>query len=753
MKMILQIPIVILLSSTTWALSIKGTVLERGTKVPLKDVSVFILPHKVKAQTDAKGIFQVDDVPPGAFQFVINLPGYQKLEIEDEQIGEDDNTPRLLFVERESYSAFETVIVGIKKKKDSSTKSLTQAEFLTLPGANGDPVKAVQNLPGVNRVSGFSSQVVIQGSAAKDTKYNIDGHEIPLVFHFGGLSSVVMPEALETVDYLSAGYESHYSRALGGIISLQTRAPDPGERDSKGFFFVDTLKAGGLYEKRIDEDSSYLISARHSYVGFLLGKIAEKREDFNLTVVPEFTDFTAIYHRKLSGTENLKVVALASRDSLGFLLKEPFKDDPAFRGTFKNETIFYRLIPQWRKDLGSDGSVAASIGLGQDSILFDVGSQYFRLKSNVLSLRGNWDKKWFEGEDFGWSTELGLDSTLANGKVEVKIPSSRDDGGVQDPFSSGTPRQQDVKFTNQDLGVYLRNEITTGRLTSLPSLRADSFGRTQEKLLSPRLGFRYQASNDLMLKTAGGIYYQPPEGVETDEVYGNPDIESPKALHFTLGFENDFREGRKDGYTWSTSYFDRWFEKLVANSSSQITRNGELVYENYNNTGAGRAYGIETQLKFYETPYTGWLSYTWSRSTRWNPNQPEYLSESDQTHNINLIASRDFPRNWKISGRFRYVTGNPYTPIVGGTFDADNDVYVPTRGAFYSERFSDFKQLDIRFDKKFIMEKEIWTFYLDIQNVWNQKNPENNQYAYDYSRKEEISGLPILPSLGLKGEF
>ncbi len=578
MKLTFQILSLLLLSSTVWALNLRGTVLERGTKIPMKDVSVFVLPHKLKAQTDEKGNFQIENVPAGSFQFVINLPGYQKFELDDEQAEGDENPTRTLLVERESYSAFETVIVGIKKKKDSAQKSLTQAEFLTLPGANGDPVKAVQNLPGVNRVSGFSSQVVIQGSAAKDTKYNIDGHEIPIVFHFGGFSSVVMPEALETVDYLSAGYESHYSRALGGIISLQTRNPDPGDRDKKGFFFVDTLKAGGLFEKRIDEDSSYLISARHSYVGLILGKIAEKREDFNLTVVPEFTDFTAIYHRRLSGSENLKVVAVASRDSLGFLLKEPFKDDPAFRGNFRNETIFYRLIPQWKKDLGSDGQVGASIGLGQDQILFDIGSQYFKYKTNVLSLRGNWDKKWMEGEDFGWNTELGLDSSLTAGKVDVKIPSGRDEGGVRDPFSSGSPRQQSVTFNNQDLGVYLRNEITTGRLTSLPSLRADSFGRTKEKLLSPRLGFRYQASNDLMLKTAGGVYYQPPEGVETDEIYGNPDIKSPKAIHWTLGFENDFREGRKDGYTWSSAYFERWFEQLVVASPNQVIRNNEVVY-------------------------------------------------------------------------------------------------------------------------------------------------------------------------------
>ncbi len=752
MKSIITI-LILLASPTLFALTIQGRVLERGTKVPLKDVSVYLLPHKLKGITDDKGFFQVTDVPNGPFQFVINLPGYQKLEVDDEQNTEEDNNSRILYVERENYSSFETVIVGIKKKKDSAQKSLTQAEFLTLPGANGDPVKAVQNLPGVNRVGGFSSQVVIQGSAAKDTRYNIDGHEIPLVFHFGGLSSVVMPEALDSVDYLSAGYESQYSRALGGIISLQTRTPDPGEREKKGFFFVDTLKAGGLYEARIDENSTYLISARHSYIGLLLGKVAEKRDDFNLTVVPEFTDFTAIYHRKLEAAANLKVVALASRDSLGFLLKEPFKDDPALRGNFKNETIFYRLIPQWQKDLGSDGNLNLSLAAGRDQVLFDIGSQYFRMKSNVVSLRGDWEKKWIDGESMGWSTELGVDNNYSDADVEVKIPTGRNEGGVQDPFSSGTPRQTDVKARTQNAGVYLRNEITTGRLTTLPSLRADSFSRTDEKLLSPRLGFRYQASDDLTLKTAGGIYYQPPEAVETDETYGNPSVKSPRAWHWTLGFENDFRQGRKDGYTMSAAYFDRWFEKLVTSSQSQVLRGNDLVTENYNNSGAGRAYGIETQIKFYDTPYTGWLSYTWSRSTRWNPNQSEYLADSDQTHNINLIASRDFARNWKISGRFRYVTGNPYTPITGGTFDADNDVYIPTRGSFYSERFRDFKQLDLRFDKKFVMEKEIWTFYLDIQNVWNQKNPENNQYAYDYSRKEEVSGLPILPSLGLKGEF
>ena len=43
--------------------------------------------------------------------------------------------------------------------------------------------------------------------------------------------------------------------------------------------------------------------------------------------------------------------------------------------------------------------------------------------------------------------------------------------------------------------------------------------------------------------------------------------------------------------------------------------------------------------------------------------------------------------------------------------------------------------------------------YLDIQNVYNQQNPEGISYKFDYTCTSERSGLPIVPILGLKGEF
>jgi hypothetical protein len=138
---------------------------------------------------------------------------------------------------------------------------------------------------------------------------------------------------------------------------------------------------------------------------------------------------------------------------------------------------------------------------------------------------------------------------------------------------------------------------------------------------------------------------------------------------------------------------------------------------------------------------------------RWDPKNSEYPFEFDQTHNLNLVAAKELENKWKLSGRFRYVTGNPNTPIVGSSLDADNDVYIPERGALYSERLSDFIQLDLRADRKWILDDSIISFYIDIQNVLNSKNAEGIQYSYDYSSRQKVMGLPILPSVGIKGEF
>lgn len=728
---------------------VQGLLLEKGTKIPLSNVNVFLLPQKLKAITDSQGQFQFDGVIAGDFTLVVNLTGYQKLERQERQTPADTNPLRTLYLEKISYNSFETTVVGDKKKRDGSQKTLTQKEFLNMPGANGDPVKAVQNLPGINRVQGFSSQVVVQGSAAKDTSYDVDGHRIPLVFHFGGLSSVVMPEALEQVDYLSAGFGAYYSRALGGIISLKTDSQEKLPRKKKGFFFIDSLKSGGMFESQLDEDSSILVGGRVSYIGFALGKALENNSNFNLTVAPEFSDLTVIHKKRFNERDQLKTVFIASQDTLGFLFKQPFDEDPSVRGKFSNLTRFYRIIPQWNRKWDEERQSSLSLAYGSDVIETVFGTNYFNLQSHVLSVRGDWTQKL---QPF-WSTQVGFDNLYRSSKVKTKIPKISNEGGILNPIGSAETVDANIKGQLNDLGIFWKNDLTYNSWTFVPGLRWDQFQGTKENLVTPRFEVKQKWSESLDLRTAWGQYVQEPEPQELSEDFGNPDIKAPHAEHFALGFDKDFREGASHGWQWNFTVFHRHFSKLVTPSNTLVTRDGVLSLENYNNSGSGKAYGAETLFKYEGHDWSGWLAYTYSRSTRVFPPKEETLFEFDQTHNLNFILTKPLSNHWVVAARLRYTTGSPYTPVVGGVLDSDSDVYMPIRGGFYSQRYRPFSQLDLRFDKKWISNEDIWSLYIDIQNVLNQKNTESIQYSYDYKEQGSVSGLPILPSIGLKGEF
>ena len=728
---------------------LQGRVREKGTKKILEGVNVFVLPSKLKGTTDREGRFQIAGVPSGKFTVVVNLAGYQKLEVEDQQ-ADAQSQDRELFLEKTSYLVYETTVFGRKDKRDESSKSLSQEQFLNVPGAQGDPIKAVQNLPGVNRPPQGLASVIIQGSAPQDTAYQIDGHEVPIIFHFGGLSSVVTPEALERVDYLSAGFGPENGRANGGLVGVWTANPRTDRY--RGFGFMDVYNAGFKLEGPLPGpgEGGFIIGGRQSYIGAVLKNILNKAsDDFALTAAPTFSDLSAIFRWKLGEKDEFKLTSTVSSDSLDLLF-----EDPAAGGGFSNETLFYRLIPQWTHKFSSDLTGRFSLGFGRDFLNFQIASNSFDLDNTQLTTRGELDWKVLPE----WNTQIGFDHLYTVSDVDFRLPYTLSEGGVSNPFSAGEARQasvQDVPL--RQVGLYWRNELrpggAEGAWSVLPGVRTEWISATQEFIVLPRLATKYQIDDSLFIRLGSGLYAQAPEPQETAEEYGNPNLSAPRSAHLTLSAEKDFRGGGTEGLVLTGGVFHRWFSDLVEQSADQVERDGVSVPEYYANTGAGRSYGAELLARLDFQPFSGWLSYTLSRSVRSSDGGAEQLFQYDQTHLLTAVAAVDLPSNWRISTRVRYTTGNPYTPITGSVFDADNDAYFPVRGGFYSERLDPFFQLDVRVDKKWVYDTWILWLYLDVQNATNQKNVEQLQYAYDYSESAAVNGLPVVPSFGLKAEF
>ncbi len=738
-------------SSYTSAYTIRGQVKEMGTRKELSGVKIFFLPLKTIVQTDINGKFKIELSDQQKWKLIINLSGYKKYE----KLITSRNEKLDIYLEKIEYNLFETTIIAKIDKRDPAKKSLTYAEFQTAPGAGGDPIKAVANLPGINR-SARGANIIIQGGEPEDTQYSVNQQYIPIVFHFGGLTSVIMPEAIESIDYLSAGFGPEYGRALGGVINLNTRSP----RTDRyyGIGYLDILNGGLLIEGPINKKSSFLISSRKSWVGEVLEQVAKKEDSFDFTVAPSYTDFTLIYEYRPSKNKKYSITGLYSIDELEFVLDKPISNDPTTRGDFKTETSFNRLIGRLDHNLGDDKKYFSSLATGKNKLYFKINDQYLDINSTSFNFRFEYQIKLSN-----WYNYFGVDTTFDDYTVGVNLPSfDEDNGGVSNPFSVGGSNEGEISGTTHNLGLYSRHTFQVDKQSPWifsPGIRLDYYSDIQKDLSTfkklswqPRVSLKYMLNEFKFFKFSSGVYTQLPEERQSNSLTGNPYLKPLRAEHLSFGYENDFRKGSSTGFKLYSGIFYKKLDDLVNTSSDLISRDGSLTIEQFENETSGEVYGGELYLQYRNEAWSVNTSYTIAKSEKVDQYDDRQLSEFDQTHNLNIVTSYKYKR-WLFSTRARFVTGSPLTPVVGAVYDSDNDVYIPIRGDYFSERNKDFIQFDFRVDYKWIYQSWILSAYLDIQNVTNRENSEGINYNYDYSEQEVTSGAPILPTFGLKGEF
>ncbi|MBN1774373.1 MAG: TonB-dependent receptor, partial [Deltaproteobacteria bacterium] len=300
-------------------------------------------------------------------------------------------------------------------------------------------------------------------------------------------------------------------------------------------------------------------------------------------------------------------------------------------------------------------------------------------------------------------------------------------------------------------GFYVETELRPfERLRLIPGLRVDLFDDGARPAFDPRLNVRFDVVDGTTLKAGLGQYSQPAGFFQLDERSGNPELEPEHALHYGLGLEQrlwDRVQLQVDG-------FYREVGNAIVTSERLVERDGERRPIGFENGGRDRAYGLELLVRYEpDDLFFGWLALTLMHSEEWDPREGWREAAFDQLLNLTLVGSFDLGAGWSVGFRFRVAEGYPTTPATGAIFNADCDEYERIPGADNSLRLPWFHQLDLRVDKKFEWEHFVLDIYLDVQNVYYAENVEAIGYNYDYTRRRDITGLPILPALGLKGEF
>lgn len=715
-----------------------------------------------QASSDAAGTFRFELEVAGTLRLAVQAEGYDALEATETVADREDLglTYRLSPVRPAAVAAApargapgtpepedEATVRARRPPREVTRQSLEFREILRMPGTGGDALRAVQNFPGVARA--INGLLIVRGSTPQDTQIFADGTSIPLIYHFGGLSSVISTELLDRIDFYPGNYSARYGRAQGGIVDVGLRAPR-----RQGFRFVaniNLIDASLFAEGAITRNLSFAVSVRRSYVDAILGAVLSGIDAVSFTSLPVYWDYQGLLEYRPTSRDRVRLALLGSDDSLSLVLNRPSETAPRFSGSFSTGIGFHAGQLLWDHTFSSTVSSRAMFSANRSAINFG-GGDVFGLDLNFWNITGRYELTAQVNRRV--RANVGVD--LTGGPAEIRF------NGVRQPTEGQQPNLQSLaRVSTQDSdslyrpGAYAEFEVTpNSRLRLIPSLRVDyTRDANRSWAVQPRLAFRWEFLHDWFLKGGVGVFNQPPQPAQSSSAVnsfnpattvGNPFLGTQRSVHYGLGVEHNF-----------SRYLSLSAEGFYKDLDQQIISQPSIQGIAYLNSGIGRIYGGEILFRHRPSArFFGWLAYTISRSERRDSPESAYrIFQFDQTHILTLIGSYRIGRGWELGLRFRFVTGNPTTPVIGAVYNGDSGTYTQIPGASYSARNAPFHQLDLRVDKTWTFRRGSLNLFLEVLNVYNNANPEGVQYNYNYTQSTTVTGIPFFPNLGVRYEY
>ncbi|HBU47963.1 MAG TPA: hypothetical protein DEB46_06595 [Myxococcales bacterium] len=729
-----------------------GRVREAGTGVVLPGIEVTVAGQR--QETDEKGKFEFRGTGNGSHTLVFSADGYHAKK-QTIMLAPKEQVELNVYLRPTAANRFVAVVKKRKEEPSIVRRTLHAEELARVPGTMGDPIRAVERLPGVARAPFFGGALIVRGGQTEDTGVHIDGFQVPLLFHFGGGPSIIHPDLVEQIDFLPGGFSSEYGRAIAGIIDVKTRRAD-GSRFG-GKIDIDLLDSGLRLEGPVDGRGHWAaaFTARRSYIDqllpFALDAVGAGSE---VRVQPVYWDYQARLDYVKPGSPRRGGVRLYGSDDVFRLVSA---DEEAARREGRPpgvgiHTRFHHLIGDYEQRLGRATRLLADMKLGTTRTGGDIGDIRWDLGFLAAALRGQLRHRFHKGlevttgiaiEDQYWTSDARIP---VNSTLERRFPGSDlgDDFALTEITENGNGLGVDGYFT-----LHWKPD---GEIDLFPGLRLHTshWGNQSRVALEPRLSLQVKLDPEgrHRLKFQSGHYTRMPQPQEVSNTLGDPDLELVKAWQYGIGYEIEI-----DPYltTDLQLYYRRMWDGIT-NNRNYVNGGSE---PRIHNEGWGRAYGMELMVRANPgpKPYYGWIAYTLNRSELYDGDRPEdgwTLFGLDQTHILNTVLGYKFGFGWVTGLTIRLVSGTPTTTLEGARFDVDTGGYRAFRSELNDSRTPPFFQIDWRIEKRIARARTAWVWYLDVMNLTNHENTEFYIYQYDYRARSSLPGLPFFPSFGVE---
>lgn len=725
------------------------------------------------AESDRLGSFRISEVAPGPYEMRVQALGYAEL-VQALDVG-FATTQDLDLRLQPSALQIEGIAVEAERSRQRrrfeeipgpTVREMDRSEVRWVPGvAEPDPVRAIEVLPGVVSTSDFSAAFHVRGGSQDQNLILLDGIPIFSPFHLGGLFSVFNADMIDRVELMSGGFAAEHGGRVSSVLDIDS---DPGSGDFGVDGAVSLLSsraavAGSLPKGFSDAlghaNVRYRLSARRSYFDVLLKPAFEF--PYHLTDLQGVIEgWTRSGGRvTVSAYSGEDVFALTSIDDEDFPLRVDWD--------WGNDAVGAR----WTQPRSGGGSVDVRANFsrfGTGLIFPDFGDTEFDSRIQQAQLRSDLDFR----PTPRWSFQTGA---MAQ---RLSYGNSFATGGTD--FGGG-------RGTATLLGSYVQARWTSPRKWLVEiGLRGDLYAPDPGSTVfepAPRVALkRFLGSGEVALKLAAGRYTQFLHSLRDEELPLGLDIwvlAGERAPH-TVSDQIQFGiEGFRDiDWYWSVEGYYRHFDGVVSfNNADDPNDDLDDIL-----AGRGASWGVDVMLRKETGTVQGWLALSYLRAERTFPDALSPLEETpfvtyppifDRRVDADLVLTYPGPWGWTGGVRWNLGTGIPYTRalgsyayyqpryVEGGGLDwtgDDQDAtggYGVVLGDRNSSRYPTYHRLDLSFRRTFDKSWGSLTPYLNLVNVYNQRNV--LFYFFEYEQdppvRSGISMFPVLPTIGLEVTF
>ncbi|OFZ10869.1 MAG: collagen-binding protein [Bacteroidetes bacterium RIFCSPHIGHO2_02_FULL_44_7] len=674
-----------------------------GAAVVVKELT------NVGTTTNAYGFYSLT-LDQGEYTLIFRSTGFDNFELKI-SLNADITQNVELKVPTDVQQLGEVQVNAVKENDNITSTEMNVTRFdpksiETIPVLFGekDIMKTLQLTPGVKGAGEGNAGFFVRGGGADQNLILLDEAPVYNASHLLGFFSVFNSDAIKDVSLYKSGIPAEYGGRASSVMDVKMR-----DGNNKGFGASGGL---GLISSRltiegpiVKNKGSFIVSGRRSYADLFLG--LAKNQD-----VPKDTK---LFFYDLNAKANYRITEKDRIFLSGYFGRDRFQLGDVFGFSWGNATGTLRWNHIINQKLFSNTTVVYSnfnyeftIGAGDDG---------FGIRSSIQ----DWNVK----QDFDYF--LNKNNTLKFGI-----------NAIHHTFKPGALTGSNESFNEivltpryaVELGAYIQNEMKIGsRINIMYGLRYSGFdligkGNAYEfdakgnqlsstsydswetikyhQGIEPRLSASFIISENNSIKLGYNRNFQYLHQLSNSTTSSPTDVWVPSSNNvkpqigdqIALGY---YQNLNKNMYRISTEiYYKHLSNQIDYRNGANLVLNdqveGELVY------GKGKAYGFELQVEKKKGKFTGWISYTLSRSLRQFDdidNGDWFSARQDRIHDFAIVLMYRVTKSIAISANWIYYTGNAVT-FPSGKYEVNGQIipYYTERNGY---RMPDYHRLDLGF--------------------------------------------------------